>query len=659
MCGIAGLLGLQFDQESRQKSLERMCDSIAHRGPDAFGFWSDNEAGVDLGHRRLAVLDLSEAGAQPMRSSDGRYTLIFNGEIYNHQKLRAELNALDEKLDWRGHSDTETLIVGITRWGLADTLRSANGMFALALWDARRQSLFLARDRMGEKPLYLASLKEGWAFASEPQALREVPGFVPDIDAQSVAEFLAKGVVPDRACIWKGVRKVRPGSILRITPQTAEVHEEDYDSFKDLLGTKHVRVKSISTEQAPIDAIEAVLSDVISSQMISDVPLGCFLSGGIDSSLVATLMQNIASGPVKTFSIGFDDLAYDESVHAERVAEHLGTDHRTFHLREEDALDIIPQLAKVYGEPFADSSQIPTLLLCHSARADVTVALTGDGGDEIFGGYNRHVMANSLWSRLKSIPRPLRRASRVLGRAVHKAGGGRSGVMRALARGVGLPATTLDKAGRLGEIVGEVSSLEGLYRGLTREMDDASYLLRLGAAEKIDDICLDIGGLAAEEWLMAMDTLDYLPSDILVKLDRAAMNASLETRAPYLDKRSVEAAWSLPLKALIENRKGKLVLREILFRYVPEVVFERPKQGFAVPMDRWLRGPLKLWAEELLSRERVEAQGVLAFDAVDSLWLAHQKEQANYGATLWSILMLQAWLQETAIISNLKHTTDI
>lgn len=632
-----------------------MCNSIAHRGPDAFGLWSDNEAGVDLGHRRLAVLDLSEAGAQPMHSPDGRYTLIFNGEIYNHRQLRAKLAVPNEELDWRGHSDTETLIVGITRWGLADTLRSAIGMFALALWDAHRQCLFLARDRMGEKPVYLAALEEGWAFASEPQALSEVPGFVPDLDAQSLAEFLATGVIPDRACVWKGVRKVRPGSILRITPRTAEVHEEDYDSFEDLLRRKHRRVENISTEQAPADTIEAVLSDVVSSQMISDVPLGCFLSGGIDSSLVAALMQKIASGPVKTFSIGFDDLGYDESVHAERVAEHLGTDHRTFHLREEDALDIIPQLAKVYGEPFADSSQIPTLLLCHSARADVTVALTGDGGDEIFGGYNRHVMANALWSRLKRIPRPLRRASGILGKAVQKAGGGQSGIMRALVLRAGLPVTTLDKAGRLGEIAGTVSSLEDFYRALTRQIDDPSFLLAAGIDKNLNVLRFDLDDYAAEEWLMAMDTLDYLPSDILVKVDRAAMSASLETRAPYLDRRTVEAAWLLPLRALIRDGKGKHVLREILYRYVPKGFVERPKQGFAVPMDLWLRGPLQPWAKELLSRDRIEAQGVLAADAVERLWLAHQRKQANHGTVLWSMLMLQAWLQEKSNRSESRN----
>lgn len=651
MCGVAGLAirsGLK-DKRFFGATLDAMAARLEHRGPDAQGIWVDEVNGIGLAHRRLAILDLSAAGAQPMKSVDGRYVLVFNGEVYNHLDLRDELSSDFGGIDWLGRSDTETLLMGICHWGIADTLRRVAGMFAVAVWDGRERLLSLARDRMGEKPLHVVRLKEGWAFASELQAFLEIPDFDPTLDAGALPEFLATGAIPDRMSIWKDAYKVRPGFILQIKPQTNEEHELEYGSFSNIVRSGSCARSRISrTVQDPADKIEHVLKAVIESQKISDVPLGCFLSGGIDSSLIAALMQQMDGRPIRTFAIGFDDLGYDESVHAERVAEYLGTDHSTYRLREEDALEIIPDLARVYDEPFADSSQIPTLLLCRRAREHVTVALTGDGGDEVFGGYNRHIMAPRIWAWISRIPVPLRRYASCIGKTVHMAGGGRSAAMRALAHRVGLPATALDRANRFSEIVGHATSFAGLYWALTRHVDDPAFLL---AFPETDISNLDLpwfDELAPEEWLMAMDTFTYLPSDILVKVDRAAMNASLETRAPYLDKRTLEAAWSLPLEARIQNGSGKRVLKDILYRHVPRALLERPKQGFAVPIDRWLRGPLNSWADGLLTRDFVEDCGVLVSEEVETLWLAHKEKRANHGAILWSIIMLQAWLKEHA-----------
>lgn len=661
MCGIVGFAVPEggLDAEVWHTALFAMNNALFHRGPDASGAWIDEANGIGLAHRRLAILDLSAAGAQPMLSADGRFVLIYNGEIYNHLDLREELARSIDRIAWCGHSDTETLLQGICYWGLTETLRKTAGMFALALWDGRDGVLSLARDRMGEKPLHVAKLKTGWAFASELKAFREAPGFAPDLHGCALTEFLATGVVPDRTCIWRGVRKVRPGSILQINPRTGVEHDFDYDSFSDLVRAACVKGERGRAQQNSADKIEAVLKDVIKSQMISDVPLGCFLSGGVDSSLVAALMQEDSLSAIKTFAVGFDDLGYDESIHAERIAKYLGTDHTTYRLREEDGLDIIPDLARVYDEPFADSSQIPTLLLCRRARQHVAVALTGDGGDEIFGGYNRHVMAPRLWARLARIPSPLRRRAGLIGKTIRRAGGGESGVMRALVRRAGLPATMLDRAERLCDIAARATSFEEFYWALTRHMDDPALLLARHEIESHGSSWAGFEELAREEWLMAMDTLIYLPNDILVKVDRAAMSASLETRAPYLDRRTVEAAWSLPLEARVGSGNGKRVLKDILYRHFPRALLERPKQGFAVPIDRWLRGPLRSWADRLLSRDHIEEYGVLASNPVETLWSAHKGNRANHGSVLWSLLMLQAWLQEQAAQSECREVVAL
>ncbi|MBF9061017.1 asparagine synthase (glutamine-hydrolyzing) [Rhodobacterales bacterium HKCCSP123] len=651
MCGIAGILATTAADRVSEPILREMAAALRHRGPDAEGVWIPDGGRVGLGHRRLSILDLSEAGAQPMQSQDARFTLVFNGEIYNHLELRKDLDAGGAH-GWRGHSDTETLLAAISRWGLRDTLRRARGMFALALWDAEEESLALARDRMGEKPLYLARRAGVFAFASELPALRPVldNGTPPRLDMSAIAGQIATGVIPDSACVLDGVRKLRPGTILLLRPDGGDPVETVYEDFDSLM--RRARARGVASPDAGPEAaasrIENVLRDVVSSQMISDVPLGSFLSGGIDSSLITALMQEISPGQVKTFSIGFDDMGYDESRHAEAVAGHLGTEHRTFRLREEDALSLIPDLARVYGEPFADSSQIPTLLLCREARAHVTVALTGDGGDEIFGGYNRHVLAPRIWSRMSRLPSVLKRAAPGAGRLMQRLAGP-GGRVPGMAGRLGLSAAVVEKAARFGEVAAGSSSLRDVYLGLTRHCDDPSVYLQARAAPAPVGSWEALSDLQPEERMMALDSTGYLPGDILVKVDRAAMAASLETRAPFLDARTVEAAWSLALSHRIRDGLGKAILRDILFRHVPRGLIERPKQGFAVPIGAWLRGPLRDWAEDLLDRERLEAGGCLAADPVRELWSQHLSARADRGQLLWSILMLQQWLEEWAL----------
>lgn len=654
MCGIAGFLTPVHPAGGRvsETTLLAMSERLIHRGPDDAGLWLSPDKSVGFAFRRLSIQDLSEAGAQPMLSQSGRFVIIFNGEIYNHLDLRHALEADIGPLAWRGHSDTETLLAGISHWGLPETLRRAYGMFALAVWDTQTQTLSLARDRMGEKPLYLARSDDSWVFASELQAFRALEGFSATfhLDQGAIADQLATGVIQDTNCVLAGVRKVRPGTILELSPGWDAPQEAIFEDFQMLMASGRSRASShlSETDEMAADRIEAVLREVISSQMISDVPLGSFLSGGIDSSLVTALMQVGSERPVKTFSIGFEDLGYDESRHAEAVADHLGTDHQTFRLHEEDALDLIPQLAKVYGEPFADSSQIPTLLLCREARKHVTVALTGDGGDEIFGGYNRHVLAPRLWSLISRLPPVLRRRGAFLGQKLQQFAG-QDGVGRNLANRFGLSAAVVNKAARFGEIASNSGSLEDVYRGLVRQCDDPGQFLRSGPAPSIIDDWSGLVGLAPAERMMALDSTGYLPSDILVKVDRASMNASLETRAPFLDARVVQAAWSLDLSHRIRGREGKAVLRDILYRHIPKEMIERPKQGFAVPIDAWLRGPLKGWANTLIARDRLMAGGIFEPDPVRKLWAEHLSGRINRGQILWSILMLQQWLDEWEI----------
>jgi asparagine synthase (glutamine-hydrolysing) len=643
MCGICGILSHQAGGES-EPIVQSMARSLHHRGPDDEGVWADAGSGIVLGHRRLSILDLSPAGAQPMASPCGRFMVAFNGEIYNHLALRDALEAEDAAPLWRGHSDTETLLVAIARWGLPSTLRRASGMFAIALWDRQERTLSLARDRMGEKPLYLAELPDGWAFASEIKALLEVPAFKPVLCRDAIAAYLAYSYVPETLCIFRDVRKVAPGHIATLSLKRKSIAIEPYESFADL--AEAGLADRANAPADPLASLETVLGDVVEEQTLSDVPLGCFLSGGVDSSLIASLMQSRATRKVRTFAIGFDDERFNEAPHAAAVARHLGTDHTEIILSERDALDVIPRMPAIYDEPFADSSQIPTTLLCREARRSVTVALTGDGGDEIFGGYNRHVIGPRLLANLQRVPCAVRQVGGQVVAALAPLIVAENGGLRTLARKMRLPITALDNVAKLAPHAALIDSLPALYQHLTRSVADPSGLL--SEATKVADPADPLDGssnVSPSEWMMAMDSVTYLPGDILVKVDRAAMAASLETRAPFLDARVVTAAWELPLELKIADGKGKQALRSILDRYVPRDLIERPKQGFAIPLDRWLRGALRQWGESLLCDEDLVDLAGLKRTAIHKLWKLHQSGNANNGTQLWTILVLLDWLR--------------
>ncbi len=618
-----------------------MADRIAHRGPDGAGSWVDPEAGLALGHRRLAILDLSPAGVQPMVSASGRFVLCYNGEIYNHLDLRRSLEEAGHAQAWRGHSDTETLLAAIEAWGLARALKAAAGMFAFALWDRKERRLSLARDRMGEKPLYYGRVGRTLVFASELKALRAYPGFGAPVDPVALTQFLRLGYVPDPRSIYLGILKLPAGSILTLaSPDDDQAWPERFWQLGDVIqaGAENP-VGGTYTEQC--DALETCLRTVVQSQMLSDVPLGSFLSGGIDSSLVTALMRNVTED-VRTFSIGFEDARLDEASHARRVAQHLQTRHTEFLVTEADALAVVPDIPRIYDEPFADSSQIPTTLLSRLARQDVTAALTGDGGDEVFGGYNRHMFFPRLWRLIGPMPEAGRRG---IGRSLEltqRLAAGEAAPIHRLIRAAGLPLTTIDKLGRLGAAIGSAKDYAGFYRSMVSILREPAPFLMRGALDPADPAPVNLG---LAEWTMASDALAYLPGDILVKVDRAAMSASLETRAPFLDARVVELAWRLPISAKVGGGKGKRILRDVLYRHVPRDLVDRPKQGFAVPLNTWLRGGLRDWAEAQLDAGRMQREGVLNAGEVRALWERHLTGRSNAGPELWNLLMLQAWIE--------------
>ena len=638
MCGICGFLrpteGIELDG-----AIRKVTNTLRHRGPDDQGIWVDQDAGMALGHRRLSITELGPAGAQPMTSPCGRFVIAFNGEIYNHLALRDDLSVEGVAPGWRGTSDTETLLAALVCWGIRETLCRAHGMFALAVWDRQAKKLHLARDRMGEKPLYLTRLSDGWAFGSELKALLVAPGFEAKLCQDAVTSYLAYGYVPDTQCIFQNVRKISPGHVTTLSLVDAFDVTHPFQTFTDLVD-KGLATCSTSNPDK-LAHLESTLGQVVEEQMLSDVPLGCFLSGGVDSSLIAALMQSRSTLPVRTFAIGFSEERFNEAPHAAAVARHLGTEHTEYILSEQDALGVITDLHHIYDEPFADSSQIPTALLCREARKAVTVALTGDGGDEVFGGYNRHIIGPKFLSKVKRVPVGLRRS---VGRVITSCESTfipENGWLRHMAAKMRLPLTAFDKLVQLAPYLGEIENLQELYKHFTRSMQNPTDLLINRNVPISPDFTLSLQGA---EWMMAMDSMTYLPSDILVKVDRAAMAASLETRAPFLDSRVISAAWGLPLQMKISGGKGKQVLRSILDRHVPRDLIERPKQGFAIPLDRWLRGELRTWAETMLSDHTLIDLAGLKRCAVSELWINHQARSANNGTKLWTILMLLNWL---------------
>ncbi len=683
MCGFAGFLTTDTGgSRSFDAVVTRMAQAIYHRGPDDAGAWADAQAGIALGFRRLSIVDLSAAGHQPMHSANGRFVIAFNGEIYNHLELRAQLEEIDrctarpddsmmvaKSAKWRGHSDTETLLAGFEAWGVEATLRKTVGMFAIALWDVQSRTLHLARDRFGEKPLYYGWVGQGddrtFAFGSELKALRAYPDFDNTVCRQALAQYMRFAYVPAPRSIYQGIYKLEPGCLLSIdgrppSSPPAEPMRPDamhgsvsvvrWWSLSDVVSAG--AANQISDEREAVNQLEAALTDAVRLQSLADVPLGAFLSGGVDSSMIVALMQRQAAQPVKTFTVGFEEAGFDESPFARAVAQHIGTEHCELFVTAAEAQGVIPSLPQMYDEPFADSSQIPTHLVCRAARQHVTVALSGDAGDELFGGYNRYFWGPRIWQRLAWLPYPARRALGMAITSVPVRGwdvmGRPINALLPSAHGI---ARIGDKAHKLAARLRGVGDLDDLYRSLVSEWQDPASVvlgesggLLVEPKSSLDDP-LPSGGIDDGQLrMMYRDSLSYLPDDILCKVDRAAMATSLETRVPFLDHRVAEVAWRMPVHMKIRGNEGKWALRQVLYRYVPRHLIERPKAGFGVPVGDWLRGPLRDWAESLLAESRLRAEGYFRPEVVTLRWREHVAGTRDHTASLWTVLMFQAWL---------------
>ncbi|HEV2720209.1 MAG TPA: asparagine synthase (glutamine-hydrolyzing) [Thermoanaerobaculia bacterium] len=646
MCGITGFVSAPAAAGELTRVVRGMCDALVHRGPDDAGEWIDGGAGVAIGFRRLAIIDLSPAGHQPMISATARFAATLNGEIYNFEELRAELRERGLAPPFRGHSDTEVMLAAFDAWGVEAAVKRFNGMFAIAVWDAEERRLYLARDRMGVKPLYYGFAGDAFVYGSELKALQRYPGFDARIDRGAVRLYLRFMYVPAPFSIYEGIFKLMPGTILTFDPATRVVRTTAYWSVRDaaLYGAAH---RFAGSEEEASRELEALLRDSIRIRMIADVPLGVFLSGGVDSSLVTALMQAESATPVKSFSIGFEDIGYDEAPFAAAVARHLGTEHTELTLREHDALDVIPRLAAMYDEPFADSSQIPTHLVSALARRHVTVSLSGDGGDELFGGYTRYFASQRLLPWMRRTPARLRP---LLGRALQR-----------------VPPRAWDRLRRrLGERVQKVArtlmanDVDAMYFELVSHWPDivlAGSGQRAASRAPVEDRTQWPALDDPIERMMYFDQISYLPDDILAKVDRASMAASLESREPLLDYRLVEFAWTLPLSMKVRGGKGKRVLRRVLYRYVPERLIERPKMGFGIPLGAWLRGPLRAWAEPLLDEAAIMKHGILDPAPIRAKWEEHLAGRGDWHYYLWAILMLQVWLDDAARLRTTRAGT--
>jgi asparagine synthase (glutamine-hydrolysing) len=643
MCGIAGFFG-QHDADKMSYLATAMAERIAYRGPDDFGVWVDADAGIALAHRRLAIVDLSPAGHQPMLSESGRFVLVFNGEIYNHLELRAQLSAAGTAPAWRGHSDTETLLAAIEAWGLCATLKACVGMFAIALWDKQEQTLTLARDRFGEKPLYYGWQNGVLLFGSELKAIGAHPCFERRVNRNAVAQLLRYNYIPAPHSIWQGIHKLPQATTITVRIGQTDAVPEAYWSLA-AVAENGQKSPFTGTESEAVEALQNVLTQSIRGQMLADVPLGALLSGGIDSSMVVALMQSQSDRPVKTYSIGFHEKQFDESGYARDVAKHLGSEHTELYMGAKDVLNAVPNMPSMYDEPFADSSQLPTSLVMALARQHVTVALSGDGGDELFGGYNRYLMAPKVWKAMQLVPAKLRGP---LGKALQS-------VSPQHWDKLAKPFASIIKQNMVGSKVHNLSNrlinvktFDDLIVSLTSEWNEHSSVvsdaLHTDSFINQPGLWPDIHDQASR--IMFIDSMTYMPDDILVKVDRAAMAVSLETRAPFLDHRVAELAWTLPISMKIRNGNGKHVLRQVLYKYVPQHLIDRPKMGFAIPLDQWLREDLRDWAEALLAPERLKQEGYFDAAMVREAWDAHLSGARNYSSRLWSVLMFQAWLQE-------------
>lgn len=652
MCGIAG-----FIQDRSISDGDSIASSMAaamhHRGPDDAGVWVNGSAQVHLAHARLAIVDLSPLGHQPMGSPSGRYTMVFNGEVYNFPKLRDELALLG--CSFQGHSDTEVLLNGIEHWGLEKTLQKSAGMFAIALWDQELKTLTLARDRMGEKPLYYGWARRDLVFASELKAIKQHPEFVGEINRDALTLFMRHNAIPAPHSIYQGIYKLPAASILEVSLADIEAGQacgsamEDkqrrYWDFDRVVGEGCAN-RSQASDSELIDGLDEVLKLSISEKMVADVPLGAFLSGGYDSTAVVALMQSLSDTPVHTFSIGFHEEGYNEAEHAKAVAQHLGTQHTEMYVRPEQALSVIPKLSSIYDEPFSDSSQIPTFLVSEMTKQHVTVALSGDGGDELFGGYNRYTFGEGLWNKLSHIPSPLRRglASGVQAVPPRWLDALLLPLMKLLPQRYRLAAPG-DKLHKLASILG-LRDGNALYLKLLSHWDQPGRLV-LGGSEPANEFFARFDDVDSfVEKMMAIDTVHYMADDILTKVDRASMAVSLEGRVPLIDHRVVEFAWQLPFNCKIRNGEGKWILKQLIDRYVPRSLMERPKMGFGVPIDQWLRGELRDWAENLLDPVRLREQNFFNEMLITEKWREHLAGTRNWQYYLWDVLMFQAWLEE-------------
>ncbi len=646
MCGITGFLqapgALSSDQ--RDATITAMMDAIAHRGPDSNGSWGDLETGICFGHLRLAIVDLTAAGHQPMAAASGRYTITFNGEIYNHQHIRKSLSDGGHSPEWRGTSDTETLLAAIDVWGIEETLKRCVGMFGLAIWDHESRHLTLARDRMGEKPLFYGWQGQGpqaaFLFGSELHALKQHPSFEGTINRDALPQYLRHGNIGEDHAIFAGIHKLRPGEMVTVSladplPKTAR-----YWSIDKV--TTQPQQHGLSPQTAT-DQLEALLLDAVGQQMMSDVPLGAFLSGGIDSSTIVGLMQHLSDRPVHTFSIGFHEKRYNEAEFAAEIAAHLGTHHTELYVGKQELLDVVPRLSAIYDEPFADSSQIPTCLVAAMAREHVTVALSGDGGDELFCGYDRYLQGAQLWNKTAKMPGVLRNMGAAALRSIPATVLNRfMEPLRATPQGKEPNGQRLH---RLADY-GASATVEELHRKMVAvwRFPDQAVMGANAVPSLLAENLPDCGDLRVSERMMQLDMMTYLPDDILTKVDRATMAVALESRAPLLDHRVVEFACQLPFDLKVRDGQSKWLLRQVLYRHVPRHLIERPKMGFEVPIGLWLRGDLRDWAEDLLAPERLTREGYFDTNLIRQKWDQHQKASHNWGRQLWAVLMFQDWL---------------
>jgi len=640
MCGFSGFFYHHNFPAQAREILLSMGEAIANRGPDSKDVWFDATCGIGLSHRRLAIVDLSPAGHQPMHSVTGRYVIAFNGEVYNHLEIRAQLEQIAER-QWKGHSDTETLLAAIEAWGLKKTLQLSVGMFALALWDTQTNQLQLARDRFGEKPLYFGFNNGVFLFGSELKSFRAHPDFSPELDRDALCLYLRHNYIPAPYSIYRGITKLLPGTIATLNSDSTVLSTEYFWNASEVMAKA---AQHSGNDDTQLETLEQLLKQAVGGQMMADVPLGAFLSGGVDSSLIVALMQQQSDKPIKTFSIGFHEKEFNEAEHAKAVATHLGTEHTELYVSADDALKLVSSMADVYDEPFSDSSQLPTYLVSQMAKQHVTVSLSGDAGDEVFCGYNRYLLTEMTWNKLSRIPVFMRKLiAKVLVAIPVKAWNLLNRVLPSRFKMANLG----DKLHKAAAVLSS-ATVDALYYDLISHWKNPSSIV-IGGKEPATLLTTPAVGQQFSQpipRMMALDTLTYLPDDILVKVDRAAMAVSLETRVPFLDHRVFEYAWGMPQHLKMNQGVTKECLRKILYKYVPKKLIERPKSGFAVPVAEWLRGPLKDWAEQLIQPERLAREGIFDPEQIATLWQEHQSGKGNWQYHLWDILMFQSWYEK-------------